>query len=259
MYSQQRQLEIIQQIEKRGSVPVSELAERFTVSRETIRKDLSHLERQGILKRTHGGAVMEEPFTAHNSEYPVGIRGIQQMKEKKEICRKAASFILEGDVIFVDNSSTPLYLPQFMPRQLNITIITNSIKFLLETTKISDHNWLLLCLGGIFRAANLSVYGTGTIKSGAEYYPNKAFFSCAGISPHSMVTDGSLQEIETKQMMITHAQETFLLADHTKLERTGQMRLCDFTDVDTLITDLNSSVAVPDYLSHIGIRLVMAD
>lgn len=263
MYSEQRKAEIIQLIEQNGSINVNALAERFETSRETIRRDLSDLERQGVLKRTHGGAVLETQGAAASPpvEFPVGIRGIQRVEEKNRICRKAASFVREGDTLFVDNSSTLLYLPKYIPADMQITILTNSINFLLEVSKVSHYNWLLICLGGIFKSSNLSVHGAGTLKSAEEYYPSKTFFSCAGISRHNKVADSSLHEIEAKRMMIERAQETFLLADHTKFEKAGQMFLCELSAVNCIVTDPATEEGAAD-LSHLrqaGVNLVVSD
>jgi DeoR family fructose operon transcriptional repressor len=260
MYSEQRKATIIELIEENGSIDVNSLSARFKISRETIRRDLSVLERQGVLKRTHGGAVLgAQSASAHAGEFPVSIRGIRQIEAKEAICKKAASCIADKDVLFVDNSSTLLYLPQFIPTRLNLTIMTNSIKFLLETAKIPGNNWLMICLGGIFNPSNLSVHGAGTMKSAEEYYPSKAFFSCAGISQRNLVADSSLHEIETKRMMIGRSQESFLLADHTKLGKDGQMFLCGFEDIDNLITDKKADRDILRYLEQADINLLFAE
>lgn len=252
MYSEQRQMEIAKLIEKEDSVDVGRLAALFGISKETIRKDLTELERQGILKRTHGGAVLEST----NREFPIVIRGAQQVEEKKDICKKAASFIQEGDILFVDNSSTLLYLPQYLNPHMNLTILTNSLNFLLEAAKEPNRSWLLICLGGILNPRNHSVYGSGTMKSCEEYYPSKAFFSCAGISAESNVADSSLHEIEAKKMMIARAQKTFLLADHSKLNKAGQIFLCDFEDVDYIISDFGAIDSDIAYLKEKNIKLI---
>lgn len=254
MYSEQRKAEIVRILEEHGSVDVNKIAESFAISRETIRRDLSDLELQGVLKRTHGGAVLD----SRNREYPVVVRGIQQVQEKEKLCQKAASFVQERDTLFVDNSSTLLYLPRFLPGKMHITILTNSINFLLEASKIPNHNWLMICLGGILNASNLSVYGPGAVKCAEEYYPDKTFFSCAGISPDNKVADSSLHEIEAKRMMIARAQATYLLADSTKFKKAGPMYLCDFDDVDYIITSTRAAHGETGYIKQSGVNLVLA-
>src|SRR5690554_5049807 len=106
MYNVERKAEIINLLEKQGKVEVKSLARQFQISKETIRRDLAELEREGILTRTHGGAVYNQTGRGAGYEYPVSVRGIQRYHEKNAICRYAAEFIQDGDTVFVDNSST---------------------------------------------------------------------------------------------------------------------------------------------------------
>ncbi len=261
MYSVERKAEIIQMLESQGTVDVSNLAIKFQASRETVRRDLRELEANGIIKRTHGGAVLSE---RHNNiqksqEYPVAVRGIQRFHEKNEICKKAASFIQDGDIIFVDNSSTTMYLTRYLPAGIQVTFITNSIKFMLECMQNPNPNILLISLGGIFHSNNLSVYGNGTLKSAEEYYPNKAFLSCAAISAKGMLADTSIYELDTKRMMIERAQEVYILADHTKFNKNGPISLSAASSIDYLITDSQIEASMLAPLSLVDLKIVVAD
>lgn len=274
MYSEERKAEILTLISQRGSIDVNMLAEMFKTSRETIRRDLTDLERKGALKRTHGGAVALSDSPAINRalagqmaaqadyppESPIGERGVRQAEEKKRICQEAAKHIRPGDIIFIDNSSTMIYLPHYLPTGMDVTIITNSVGFLVEAAKIQgNHNWLLICLGGVFKSSNLSVHGSDTLKNAEPYYPSKTFTSCASVSAQNRIADASMHEIEIKRMMIERAQEVYLLADHTKFEKAGQIYLCNVDEVDTIITD--SEFAMPEGLEPLleksGIRLII--
>jgi DeoR family fructose operon transcriptional repressor len=237
MFSEARKVEIRSLLTQKGSIEVNVLAELFNTSRETIRRDLCDLERQGALKRTHGGAILEMSASMPPPESPVGERGMRQREEKKLICRTAAGFIQNGDTLFIDNSSTMIYLPRYIPRDITITIITNSIGLLYEISRVNSGNWLSICLGGVFKPRNLSVHGSDTLKNVEPYYPSKTFVSCTGISPLNQFADSSPQEVELKRIMIDRAQTAYMLADHTKFEKTGQVFLCDFSSIDCLITD----------------------
>jgi len=257
MYSEARKAEIRTIIGQKGTVEVNSLAEFFQTSRETIRRDLGELEKQGALKRTHGGAMLESAAGAPES--PMEERGIQQMEEKKRICRSAAEHICSNDTLFIDNSSTMIYLPRYIPSDIHLTIITNSIGLLFEVAKVIDHNWLLISLGGTFNSNNLSVYGLDTIKNADPYYPTKAFISCTGISRINKIADSSPHEAEVKRMMINRAQEVFLLADHTKFTKTGQVYICDFSAIDHIITDkpVIGSKGEFDFLGNLDIKVVL--
>ena len=259
MYSIERKAEILKLLEQNGRVDVNELSSLLQASRETIRRDLSELEENGALKRTHGGAVFGSINPKTVDEFPVAVREIQQFKEKDAICQRAAAFIEDGDSLFVDNSSTCIYLLKYIPPEYHVTIITNSIKVMLEAAKNRHANHMLVCLGGLLNESNLSLYGNTTLKNGGEYYPNKAFMSCAEIRFPDEVLDSSLLEVDTKRLMIERAQQTCILAYYTKFKKAGHVFLCNFASIHTLITDSKTQAEHIEYLVKAGIRVVVAD
>ena len=256
MYSIERKSEILKILEQNGRVGVNELSTIFHSSRETIRRDLRELEEKGLLKRTHGGAVFDSKFLSNSPEFPVELREIQRFKEKNAICKSAASFIKNGESIFVDNSSTCLYLVQYIPKDFQITLITNSIKLLIESMKLRHSNLMIVCLGGFFNGCNLSTYGAISQKNAADFYPNKSFMSCAGIHLPDQLTDSSILEVDTKRSMIERSQEVFILADHTKFDRSGPYFLSDYSSIDYLVTDQKASSAQFAMLENVGVQVI---
>jgi len=259
MYSIERISEILKLLEANGRVEVNELSDQFAASKETIRRDLREMEAKGLLHRTHGGAIFEIKYPASLSEFPVAVREIQHYKEKDAICKKAASFINDGDIIFVDNSSTCLYLVKHVPGSYKVTLITNSIKLLVGTLDSDYPNLTAVCLGGFFNPANVSIYGTLARKNAEEYFPNKCFLSCAGVHLPDQFTDSSLLEVDTKQLMIEHSKEVFILADHTKFDRSGPVFLANFSAIDTLITDHQNTNGQLSIFQKAGINVITVD
>lgn len=246
MYSHERKSKIVDLLEAHSSVNVNVLAETLCTSKETIRRDLKELEADGVLKRTHGGAVFTPdshhigptaPYTdaASSNEYPFATRHVRNIPEKKLIAQKAASLIQDKDTIFIDNSTTTLFLLDYIPRDYSLTIITNSIKVLLETSKSDNPNLSPIALAGFYNRSNYSVYGTRALKSAEDFFPDKAFISCTGVT--SQLTDINLNEIDTKKAMMQKSKETFLLIDHTKFGSNGPFYLSGFDAVDYIITD----------------------
>jgi DeoR family transcriptional regulator, fructose operon transcriptional repressor len=256
MFGIERKSEILKLLEQNGRIGVNELSTLFKSSPETIRRDLREMEEKGLLKRTHGGAVFDSTFSSAAREFPVGVREIQMYKEKDAICRSAAFFIKNGDSIFVDNSSTCLYLVKHIPVELQITLVTNSIKLLMESMESNHPNHMIICLGGFFNASNLSTFGTITNKNAADFYPNKSFMSCAGIHLPDQLTDSSILEVDTKRSMIEHSQEVFILADHTKFSRSGPYFLSDYSSIDYIITDQKASPDQYASLEKSGVKVV---
>jgi DeoR family transcriptional regulator, fructose operon transcriptional repressor len=257
MYGIERQSEILKLLEQNGRAGVNELSGLLQASRETIRRDLREMEQKGLLKRTHGGAVFESGLAAA-PEFPVGVREIQKFKEKNAICRCAATFLQDGDTVFVDNSSTCLSLVRYIPADLHITLITNSLKLLMGSLESTHPGLLLVCLGGFFNGSNLSTYGSLSQRNAADLYPSKAFMSCAGIQFPGQVTDASLLEVDTKRLMIEHSREVFILADYSKFERSGPVFLTGFQSIHTLITDPSAPPAQCAAIEKSGVKLVRA-
>lgn len=257
MYNIERKEQIINMLEKDKEVDVKTLSALFGVSKETIRRDLCELENERILKRTHGGAVYSRDKERQGeNEYPLAIRSIQKYSEKNEICKYAATLINDNDTIFVDNSSTTMYLVKYIPRDIHVTIVTNSLKLLLEAAKISNPNISFFCLGGTFKESNLSFFGNTTVKNASAYYPNKAFVSCAGIRPDGIITDSSMQEVDTKRLMLEQSAKIVLLVDYTKFTTSGQVFLSNITPKMTVVTDSKALSENTEVVTKLGVELI---
>lgn len=272
MYGSERKEIIIKMLNTDGHVYVNELSQLLKTSKETIRRDLRELEGENKLLRTHGGAAPLPsspsplvPFPAAgnfigDTEEPISVRQTYRMPEKNRICKKAASFIEDHDTIFVDNSSTTLFLAKYIPTDMRVTIITNSIKFLLETASLGNPNLTLICLAGFYNASNLSLYGSRTIKSAEDFFPKKSYISCAGISPTNKIADTSLSEIDTRRTILQKTETTFLLADHTKFYNTAPFYLTDFNSIDYMITDKQSFALDLDFVTQkSNIKIINCD
>ncbi len=248
---------MVELLEKRNAVSVAQFAEILDVSKETVRRDLRDLEEDGILKRTHGGAVLEvQKSTA--VEYPFNVREVQRYKEKNMIAKEAAAYIEDGDTIFIDNSSTTLNLIKYISSSKQVTIITNSIRLLIESATLAQNNLTILSLGGIFRTKNYSLIGAYSLEWAANFKPTKAFISCRSILPDEGLSDGSIYEAETKRALINSSKEVFVLADHSKFSETGSFHLANFNAIDYIITDSQTDKKSLQWLNQTGAKIVVA-
>lgn len=241
MYNIEREIEIIKKLEKDGKVSTADLARRFKTSNETIRRDLIELEKKNVIKRTYGGAILSTMLSDAKSlvqEYPESVRGIRNSNQKKQLCKEVASFIEDGDVVYIDNSTTCLYIVQNIPVTYHVTILSNSLRLLTEAANYDCTNKTFFCLGGSFNPSNLSTYNSDLIaQQKTEYYPDKCIISCMGISTQRMFTDGSYYEVSTKQKFIEQSNKVFVLADSSKIGNDGKFALDDGSNIDVLITD----------------------
>ncbi|MFB6469073.1 DeoR/GlpR family DNA-binding transcription regulator [Cytobacillus sp. Hz8] len=224
----QRVIEIIQ-IDKR--VLVSDLSKRFNVTEETIRRDLEKLEKEGLVTRTYGGAIINQHT---NEDLPFVARSDQNLQTKQEIAQKALNYISDHDSLFVDSSSTCYELVKLLTEKQNITIITNSVKILNE---INSDKLRIISTGGILRPHSFSLVGSIPQETVHKYNTDLAIISCKGIDKEKDITDSNEPDSELKKAMIYQAGKTMLLLDHTKFDNIAFVSFMSFKEIDYLVTD----------------------
>jgi DeoR family transcriptional regulator, fructose operon transcriptional repressor len=237
MFTIERQSLILELIEQEGKVEVNTLASRFSTSKETIRRDLKEMEASGILKRMHGGAIAVAQKRSEGYELPLMARGVQKYDEKQRICKAAAMLLEDGDTIFLDNSSTTMNLLRYVPKEIKITVLTNSIQVILEAGKLNNDNIAVISVGGMFNVKNYSVVGALSTIFAHNFFPDKAIMSCRGVEENSGMTEASIVEIDLKRDMLTRSRQFLLLADHSKFGLIGAVLLGSLREVDCLVTD----------------------
>lgn len=257
-YSIERKTKILKSLESDGRVEVETLAGVLKVSKETIRRDLREMEQENLLKRTHGGAVSISS-SQQPPEYPYLMREIECLEEKERICKKAASVVKDGDTIFIDNSSTNISILKNINPEISVTIITNSVRLLLESTRYVNDNFVLVSLGGMFRYKNYSYVGDIANEMSNKFHPSKAFLSCYGVDTNGALFDSSMYEIEVKRNFIRSSEVVYITADHTKIGRKGGVQLSNIAEVNYLICDALPSEEEQKNLSMHNIKLLIAD
>lgn len=251
MLAEERRQKIISLLDEKEIVYVADLSKRFNVTEETIRRDLDILDEKKILKRIHGGAVSLDNTRL---ELNFKIREHSYTEEKKEIARKAAALVKDGDTIFLDASSTSLFLAKELAKKKNITIITNSIKIIYQLADQASNT--IIATGGILRSNSLSLVGPLANETIKKYNADKIFASCKGISIEHGATDSNELEIEVKQNMIKQARELIIIADHSKFNRVGLSQFASIDEINTIITDCNNCEAQFDDFMKEGIKIL---
>lgn len=231
MLAVDRRRKILDELNALGSIMVTDMSVQFGVTEETIRRDLGKLEKEGLLRRIHGGAISLK--TKH--EYSYQIRSHQQVAEKQAIARKAREYICNGDTLLLDASTTVLCLSNLLEGFRDLTVITNSVLMTLELANMP--NITTICTGGLLRPNSLSYVGPLTNQGINRYHADKLFFSGKGISVSLGLTDSNEMDIEVKQTMVKQAKEVILLIDHTKFSQTGLTQIAPLHNFDRIITD----------------------
>jgi len=220
-------------IQKNKSVLVVDLAEKFEVTKETIRADLEKLEKQGVLVRTYGGATFVEEASAGMT---VKERETVNCEGKHLIGMRAAKLIKDGETIFLDASTSSFHVAMNIKEKKGITVITNAEKAAMELAGCENIN--VICTGGQLVPKNLSYIGrVAEDNIRKNYYANKFFFSCRGVMLDRGIMDSSESEAEIKKAMLECSQSAVLLCDRTKIGRLGVPVFAGFDSIDIFITD----------------------
>lgn len=228
----QRRIKILNLIREDGHAKVQDLSRIFNVTDVTIRQDLEVLEEMGYIQREHGGAFLKDVGTFAKTGQ---LFNQTHIEEKKEIARKAVSFIRENDTIILDSGSTTTEIAKLLTEGKSLTVITNALNIALILGE--NHNINLIVTGGEFKAPTLSLTGEMAANSIKGLHANKLFLATAGISSDMHLTYPSLSDLVVKSTMIQSADEIFLVADSSKIGNSSFASLGPISLVHTLITD----------------------
>ena len=230
--NESKEKEILEFLQLKQFSTVEQIAESLYLSTSTVRRKLNVLQEQGLITRTHGGAKVNDS----NITLPgFTFRFHQNIKEKRAIANVASSLVKEGDVVFLDGSTSAFYVATFLKSFKNIKIITNGIDTLSELSKT---NLKVYSTGGAISQTNNSVlvgYQGESIVS--EFNADVVFFSVASIAPNGNLYDCFEEEIPMRKAMLKHSKKKVLLLDNTKFDAPATYSLCHLNDVDVLITD----------------------
>lgn len=216
---------------EKKSVSVSELAARFSVTEETIRRDLKALEDEGFLTRTYGGAFIQDGV---ENEVDLNIRETVYEDSKRVIAEKALELIHNGDTIFLDNSTTAFFIAKAI-QDMNLTVLTNS---LLIVDFLSKHkNIRVICIGGQLNHKSMSFIGRSTQMVLGYYFVDKAFISCRSLSLQHGITDSNEDSAAIRQSLLNRSNKVYIIADYSKFNKTSFVNICDYSAIDGIITD----------------------
>lgn len=254
LYLNDRQQSIMEVIEKKGSVRVSQLSKQYRVSEETIRRDLEKLEIDGFVDRIHGGAVRKSP--QEGMEIPVIKRQETNIKEKEMIAKKAASFVEDGDIIAIDASTTGLQMTRYLKGK-TLTVITNSIPVTLGL--IQEENIQVILIGGYAKGESMSLVGNFAERVIRDYHVDKFFFSCMGVDFVRGISEIHEAQALVKKQIFAISEKLYLLADHSKFGEKSLVRLCGLADINYLVTDKKVSIDKIRELNQLGIKVFVAE
>ena len=233
MLPDERRRLIAEQLKEHGSVSVTAVGERFGVSLMTARRDLTELERQGVARRTHGGAVLPGP-SSHEDAFAQRLEVSVEAKER--LAAAAAALIAPGEAVFVDSSSTSFFAARRLVRdKVRCTVLTNSVPVMDLVCRADAPQMELIGLCGALRPLTRSFVGPQAVEGVRSHFADKALLSVKGVTEDGQLTDPDALEAEVKRVMIRHARTPLLLVDGTKFERPALNAIVPVTDVGRVI------------------------
>lgn len=252
MLAQERYEYIIEALNRDCAVRVSKLIKELNVSIETIRRDLEHLEKQGILERVYGGAVPKKIVV---DKLSFDKREEEFKKEKLEIASIAIRYINEGQSIALNDSTTNVEIARQIKNKFNnLTVITNSLAIATELANSQGINIILA--SGILNNKEYAFYGSFAKEILNNFIVDRSFIGVGGVSISRGITDYDMKTVEIQKKLIDISKETIILADSSKIDSVSLTKISSIEDISFIITDskVNENI-IKKYLKH-GVEII---
>jgi len=228
---------ILDYLKKHKRCSMDELMQRFKVSSATIHRDVDELSRRDAVTKVRGGIVFNESPASHIDSSGYQERVVTNRQAKIEIAKKALALISEGDIVFLDSSTTVYELAMLLrsAKIEHLTIVTNSISIMQNFRKLPQ-NYVLIGLGGNYDPQLNSILGASTLEQLSRFNLTKAFMSAFGVDRKNATTNHERQA-EVLKHVLDNAEHRYLLVDRSKLNRTGVYRLAPRGAFDAIISE----------------------
>ena len=255
MLAEERRFQIREILSGQRTVTASDLCHRLRVTAATIRRDLATLEKDGVLVRSHGGAVSRMSSTNFQPSYDILLRS--NSEEKRCIARAAQQFILDGETIFLEGSTTVLELARCLIHRHRLTVVTNSPSIVCELQR--SPGVTVLCTGGDLQKDTFYLSGEWAQRSLSEIRLDKAVLGVSAIDPQYGISTAHHAEAQIKKMVTRAAKTRIALADHGKFGLQCFAYVGPVTDINILVTDSGTGPRYIRELRDAGLEVVVAE
>ncbi|MBM7694543.1 DeoR family fructose operon transcriptional repressor [Peribacillus deserti] len=248
MLADERHQIIISKLKQQGTIKLTELIEELHVSEATLRRDLAQLEKMKLLKRVHGGAAL---LQRKGFELGIHEKVHQFLAEKQEIASMAASYINEGDCIYLDAGTTVSELIPYL-KEKNVTVLTNG---LMHFPSLAEYEIKTMIVGGQVKVSTNAIIGSTAVSFLSQYRFDKCFLGMNGIHSQLGLTTPDPEEALLKKTAMQLSSECYVLADSSKLNEATFAKVGDITDA-VIITDSNNQSALEEIRKNSKIKVV---
>lgn len=247
----ERRAQIADLIKQQRTVNNTELMERFDISIETVRRDLDYLEREGVLRKVYGGAVVNMSLS---SEPEYENRTQMHSPQKQAIAREAAKLIQPGDAVFLGVGTTVQAMVPYMKSIGKLTVFTNAMRTAVELSELPDCTVILT--GGQVRSKELTLSGFPAEENLVHFNVDKAFIGIGGITEKG-ITDFHIGEAQLHRQLVMNARQSIALADSTKLGVRAMNNVCTLDQISLIITDSNARKQTVTQLQDSGAKIIV--
>jgi DeoR family transcriptional regulator of aga operon len=241
-------MKIIELINSEGKVKVNHLSKIFNVSEVTIRNDLAHLEKKGLLIKTRGGGLRSQKM---GIDYKLNEKSKIHSEEKQKIGKKAAEIINDDDTLIIDSGTTTLEITKNLQNFKNLTVITNALN--IASQLVNYDNIKVILLGGTLRNNSLSLIGPLAESSIKNFYCDKLFLGVDGIDSGYGIFTPNSEEGYLNKLMIEVSKQVIVVTDSSKFKRRGFVHIAPISKIDMVITDSNIPLDEMKNLRNMGV------
>lgn len=234
MLTNERHNFILNLLEEKRTVKLQDLVERTDASESTLRRDLTELENMGKLERVFGGAILP----SRNLQEPsIADKSTRNLMEKKSIAKYAATFVQEGDSVFLDAGTTTLQMIPFL-KEKDPVVVTNGLPL---AEALNDHGITTYLTGGLLKPRTGAFVGSGTLMSLATYHFDICFLGVNGFHMEYGYTTPDPEEAAIKRMASSHSKTTYMLADQSKIHKVSFAKIMDLQEATLIVDRLGSA------------------
>lgn len=255
LMTNERRAAIVDAVRRGGAVRVADLVQLFEVSAVTIRNDLAELEKENLLVRDHGGATPVGSGRTVTSLLAVEDRAGLQMDQKQKIASAAAALVQPGETLLIDAGTTAVEMLHFLGSVPSLTVITNAVNVALAAANLTSAE--VIFLGGTFNRESSSNLGPMAERALGEFLVDRLFLGTQAADLEHGLTDTTLEIAQIKRAMIRSAREVVLLADSSKWNTTGSIKVAPLSAAHHIITDSGLPTAQQKQIKKLGIRLTV--
>jgi len=254
MKLQDRQVKLVEIVRKKEKASVEELAVMLDASRETIRRDLTHLAMAGKIQKVHGGATIPRLL----GEGPYQNRLSENVDAKTRIAQTAAGLFKPGETLLIDTGTTTLYFAEEVTRVPDLTIVTNSTE-IARTVATARNGSQVFLLGGEFGANNSQTVGAMVTAQVRSFRAHHTILTIGALDRRTGAMDYDFQEAQVAQAMIAQSQKLTVLVDASKFGMLASFEVCPISSIHTLVCDVAPPEDIREKLKKSGGRLIICD